>query len=134
MQSVPVTTGLFTVGDGGSLLAAHCVACAGWHFPASPDCPYCSAEGCETRAVSGDATLWLYTEVRNRPPGYAGEVPFGFGVVELAEGFRIVTRLTDADPAVLRPGMAMRFVVAPLHVDSEGRQVCTYAFAPAEAP
>ncbi len=133
MQGVPVSEGLLTLEAGGSLLAARCVACARWHFPASPDCPYCCADGCQTGAVSGVATLWLYTEVRTRPPGYEGEVPFGFGVVELAEGLRIVTRLTQGDSALLRAGMAMRFVVAPLHVDSEGRQVLTYAFAPAEA-
>jgi uncharacterized OB-fold protein len=133
MQNLPVMEGLFTLEDGGRLLAARCASCARWHFPASPDCPYCGADGCETRALSGAATLWLFTGVRNRPPGYEGEVPFGFGVVDLPEGLRIITRLTEADPAALRDGMAMRFVVAPLHVDGEGRQVLTYAFAPAEA-
>ena len=70
--------------------------------------------------------------MRNRPPGYAGEVPFGFGVVELPEGLRLITRLTEADPAALRFGMAMRLAIVPLHVDEQGREVVTYAYAPAE--
>ena len=32
------------------------------------------------------------------PPGYTGEVPFGFGVVELPEGLRVITRLTESRP------------------------------------
>jgi uncharacterized protein len=133
MQGRPVHEGLFTLDDGGRLLAARCPGCARWHFPASPDCPYCGAEACETLALDGAARLWLYTAVRNRPPGYEGEVPFGLGVVELPEGLRIIARLTEADPAALRPGMALRFVVAPLHIDGEGQPVLTYAFAPVES-
>ena len=33
------------------------------------------------------------------PPGYQGEVPYGIGVVELPEGVRVITRLTESDPA-----------------------------------
>jgi uncharacterized OB-fold protein len=130
MRRIAIHDGLFT--DDGKLLAAHCPDCRRWHFPADADCPYCSGECCTTQTLSGAATLWLFTGVRNRPPGYQGEVPFGFGVVELPEGLRIITRLTEADPSSLRFGMAMRVVVVPLHVDEEGREVVTYAFAPAE--
>lgn len=130
MQRVAIHDGLFT--DDGKLLAAHCPDCGRWHFPADADCPYCSAERCETRTLAGTGTLWLYTGVRNRPPGYEGEVPFGFGVVELPEGLRIITRLTEPDPAALRVGMPMCLAIVPLHVDAVGREVVTYAFAPAE--
>ena len=130
MQRIAIHDGLFT--DDGHLLGAHCPDCSRWHFPADADCPYCSGERCETKALSGTATLWLFTGVRNRPPGYLGEMPFGFGVVELPEGLRLITRLTEADPAALRFGMAMRLAIVPSHVDEEGREVLTYAFAPDE--
>ena len=68
----------------------------------------------------------------NRPPGYRGEVPYGFGVVQLSDGLRVVTRLTESDLARLRPGMPMRLVIVPLHHNDEGRAVLSYAFAPAE--
>lgn len=129
MQRIAIHDGLFT--DDGELLAARCPDCSDWHFPADADCPYCSGERCETRVLAGTGTLWLFTSVRNRPPGYEGDMPFGFGVVELSEGLRIITRLTEADPAALRAGMAMRVVIVPLHVDQQGREVVTYAFAPA---
>lgn len=130
MPHVAIHEGLFT--DDGRLLAAQCPDCSRWHFPADADCPYCSGERCETKSLSGAATLWLFTGVRNRPPGYEGDVPFGFGVVELPEGLRLIARLTEADPAALRFGMPMTLAIVPLHVDAEGREVVTYAFAPAE--
>ena len=132
MQPIAVTNGLFELGaDGtGQLLGGHCGACGRIHFPAGADCPYCSAEGCTTRALSDRGTLHLFTTVVNRPPGYAGDVPFGFGVVELPEGLRIIARLTETDPERLAFGIPLRLTFVPLHVDEEGRQVMTYAFAP----
>ena len=51
-------------------------------------------------------------------------------MVELPEGIRIVTRLTESDPSRLTPGQPMRLTVVPLHADDDGNQVVTYAFAP----
>jgi len=132
MESIPVTSGLFELAaDGtGRLIGGHCPACGRMHFPAGVDCPYCSAEGCTPRALSERGTLCLFTTVLNRPPGYAGEVPFGFGVVELPEGVRLITRLTETDLDRLDFGMPVHRTFVPLHVDDEGRQVMTYAFAP----
>ena len=130
--SVPITTGLFELdaGGGGRLLGGACGACGRVHFPATRDCPYCSAEGCETHPLSARGTLCLFTTVVNRPPGYSGSVPFGFGVVELPDGLRLIARLTETAEEKLTVGMPMHLVFVPLHVDDEGRQVITYAFAP----
>lgn len=70
----------------------------------------------------------MYTTVRNRPPGYKGPVPFGFGVVELPEGIRIITRLREVDADRLQRGAPMHLVFEPLHEDEEGREVVSYAF------
>lgn len=130
-ESVPVTEGLFRDGtDGPRLIGGLCVACSRHHFPRSSTCPYCSGAECEERLLSADGTLYLYTSVLNRPPGYRGELPFGFGVVELPEGIRVIGRLTEASLDRLKPGMPMRLVVTPLHQDDAGRRVVSYAFAP----
>ncbi len=132
-EHVPVTTGLFTLAAdaSGRLIGGYCQSCQQHHFPRFHTCPYCSADGCVERLLSERGTLYLFTSVRNRPPGYHGEVPFGFGIVELPEGIRVVARLTESDPSRLRPGMAMRLVLTPVHTDEHGRQVLSYAFAPA---
>jgi uncharacterized OB-fold protein len=84
--------------------------------------------------LSAVGSLWGWTTVTTAPPGYRGEVPFGFGVVELPEGLRVITRLTEPAPDRLEQGQPMRLVLTPLHVDEEGRSVVTYAFAPAVEP
>src|SRR5262245_60201570 len=101
---VPITKGLFTLEPDGSgrLLGAACGSCGKVHFPSSPDCPYCSAEGCVERELGTRGVLRLFTTVVNRPPGYAGELPFGFGVVELPEGVQVIARLTEPDIERLR--------------------------------
>jgi uncharacterized OB-fold protein len=127
----PIVDGLFTDGpDGPRLLAARCTACGKPHFPRGPVCPYCGEASCVDAAVGPDARLCLYTAVLTRPPGYRGDVPYGFGVVELPDGLRVIARLTEARLERLRPGLPLRLVVEPLFTDDDGRAVLSYAFRP----
>jgi len=127
----PIAPGLFTVGpDGPTLAAARCAACTRMHFPAGPACPYCAAADVRPAVVGPTGRLWLFTVVTSRPPGYRGPLPYGFGVVELDGGLRVVARLTEARLERLRPGLPMRLVVEPLFDDDEGRPVLSWAFAP----
>jgi uncharacterized OB-fold protein len=127
---VPVRAGLFVDEDPPALVCGRCRRCEAHHFPLQASCPYCSADSVDEVHLRGPGRLWAHTAVTAAPPGYDGAVPYGFGVVELAE-LRVVTRLTEPDPAHLRPGQAMDLVVVPLEADDEGHAVVTYAFAPA---
>jgi uncharacterized OB-fold protein len=107
------------------LVGGRCAACDRRHFPASAWCPWCGAPDPEEVVLSRTGTLWAWTAVTAAPPGYEGPVPFGFGVVELpADGLRVVTRLTVADPAALSPGQPVTYAV----VDVAGRPA--WAFGP----
>jgi uncharacterized OB-fold protein len=130
---VMVREGLFTDGDPPALLAARCGTCGSVLFPRVDACTYCSAERPEPLDLTGPGTLWAWTAVTAPPPGYEGEVPFGMGVVELPEGVRVITRLTERDPGALEAGQTMELRIVPLHRDAEGQDVVTYAFAPLEA-
>jgi uncharacterized OB-fold protein len=131
-DAVPVSPGLFVQDENGKchLVAGYCDACARCHFPRLHSCPYCSFEECRERRVGETGKLYLFTTVVNRPPGYHGEVPFGFGVVELPEGLRVISRLTESDASRLHFGQSVRLVVTPLHEDEKGRPVSSYAFRP----
>jgi len=126
-----VRPGLFTDADPPALLASRCAACGSHHFPRADACTYCAAEGPEPVELSARGTLWSWTAVTAPPPGYEGEIPFGVGVVELPEGVRVITRLTESDPGALAEGQEMELRVVPLHRDAEGNDVVTYAFSPA---
>jgi uncharacterized OB-fold protein len=133
--SRPVHDGLLIVDDDGSprLRGGRCASCGEHHFPARATCPYCSSDTVAEVGLSAEGSLWGWTAVTAAPPGYRGEVPFGFGVVELPEGLRVITRLTEADPGRLAHGEPMLLVIAPLHCDDDGQTVTTYAFAPARS-
>lgn len=113
-------------GDDG-LVGGDCGACGRRHFPVAEWCPWCGAPSPAEVVLSTEGTLWSWTTVLTQPPGSIGDTPFGFGVVELpADGLRVVTRLTEADPSVLREGQAMQFTVVALDGDRT-----TWAFEPA---
>jgi uncharacterized OB-fold protein len=123
----PVHEGLFTEEH---LIGGRCGACSRYHFPAAAICPYCGSDDIARVALSDTGTLWGWTAVTAPAPGYQGDVTFGFGVVELPEGIRVITRVEEPDPARLSFGMPVRFATAPLHTDDEGTTVVTYTFAP----
>jgi uncharacterized OB-fold protein len=100
------------------------------HFPRLAACPYTGADDVEEVELPTDGTLWGWTVVTARPPGYDGALPFGFGVVELSDGLRVITRLTETDPHALAFGQPMHLVSDPLQTDDDGTTVVTYAFAP----
>ncbi len=119
----PVTEGII---EGERLIGGRCQSCQRPHFPRAGTCPYCGHDAIDRIELSDRGTLWAWTAVTAPPPGYTGDVPYGFGVVELPEGLRVITRLTEADVDALEFGQPMRLTLVPLRDD-----VVTYAFEPA---
>lgn len=108
------------------LVGGECGTCGRRHFPLAEWCPWCGEPDPVRVQLSRHGTLWSWTSVLTAPPGYEGEVPYGFGVVELdAEGLHVVTRLTEADPERLRVGRSMIFRIVALDAHRS-----TWAFAP----
>jgi uncharacterized OB-fold protein len=135
MTRVALKEGMLTTIDdpkSARLLGGRCTACTQFHFPAQNICPYCSRDGCSTVPLSPHGVIEVCTTVINRPPGYEGTVPFGFGVVELPEGIRLISRIGNPEHA--RPGQPVRFVLDHLCIDAEGREVVTYAFEAVQPP
>ncbi|HUI25218.1 MAG TPA: Zn-ribbon domain-containing OB-fold protein [Candidatus Kryptonia bacterium] len=128
-EPIPIRAGLFSV-DPPRLLGGRCGECGRHHFPAQASCTYCGASGCDTVTLSEHGTLYLFTVVHNAPPGYRGPTPYGFGVVELPEGLRIISPLTEARLDNLYIGMPVQLRIVPLFSDDEGREVLVYAFQP----
>jgi uncharacterized protein len=129
----PPADWLRTDDDGSvALLGGYSPSSGQFHFPLGPLCPYTGADDVEPVALSPSGTLFAWTAVTAPPPGYQGDVPFGFGIVELSGAemgdarLRVIGRLTEADPDALTFGQPMRVVVDTLPGDHP-----MWAFAPA---
>jgi len=137
MSRVPLKAGLLSTIEAAEdprLIGSRCRDCRQLHFPATSFCPYCSGADCETVPLSSRGALYSYTAVEKPPPGYRGTVPYGFGVIELPEGLRVISRLTESRIDRLAAGMPMRLVLDEIFVDDAGNQVVGWAFAPEAAP
>jgi uncharacterized OB-fold protein len=120
----PVHEGLFT---SGGLIGGECGGCGQRHFPRAETCPWCGSTDVSEVKLSTEGSLWAWTAVNSAPPGYEGDVPYGFGVVDLDQDkLQVVTRLVEADPCALQEGMAVRFTIVPL-----GGGTTTWAYEPA---
>jgi len=131
---VPVTDGLFSADGEPRLHGSRCLSCGGHHFPRHTTCPYCSSGDVDAADLSTTGSLWAWTAVTARPPGYNGPVPYGFGVVELPERIRVIALLTESDPSRLRAGQPMRLTTIELEstTDDDGatETVLSYGFEP----
>ena len=119
------------------LIAGRCVSCGTLAYPQRPVCTGCGGDRFTDKPLSGTATLYTFTVVAG------GGAPAEFddqqtmtgdilcGVVELAEGPRLMVQITDVDPARLEIGMAMRAVVRRLY-DQEGILRYGAKFVPVE--
>ncbi|MFP6606312.1 MAG: Zn-ribbon domain-containing OB-fold protein [Myxococcota bacterium] len=136
---VPIDAGLFAGSlESPRLRGSRCGACGETTFPAQQGCPSCTAQGCDEVELSPRGTLYTWTIQRFPPPvPYAGDtenfVPFAVGYIELPEGVRVESRLTESDASRLSIGMEMELAIEPFAVDDEGRDIVTFAFAPVAA-
>lgn len=131
MAQVPVEEGLFTDGaDGPRLRAARCGGCEELHFPAGDTCPFCGGQACRPEEIGAHGTLHVGTIVRNPPPGYAGPVPYGFGLVDTSEGLRVVSALEITEESELTPGRALRLVLRNVGCDEDGNDRMAWSYSP----
>jgi uncharacterized OB-fold protein len=132
-KSIAIEPGLFRDdGRGPRLIGARCSSCGQRFFPYGDTCPWCGADGTAEVLLAATGTLWAWTAVTAPPPGYSGAVPYGFGVVQLDDGVRVITRLTESDPAAVRFGQPMALVLETVDHDDAGNDIVTWAFDPVE--
>ncbi|MFF0625887.1 Zn-ribbon domain-containing OB-fold protein [Streptomyces sp. NPDC004296] len=94
----------------GRLLLRRCRAegCGAVHHYPREFCPHCWSEDVTWEPATGRATLYTWSVVhRNDLPPFGDRVPYVAAVVELAEGPRMMTEVTDCAESDLRIGMPL---------------------------
>ncbi|MGW1539394.1 bifunctional MaoC family dehydratase N-terminal/OB-fold nucleic acid binding domain-containing protein [Streptomyces sp. NPDC002309] len=89
------------------LLIQRCGACQALRFPWLPGCEACGGLDWDTVRASGDGTVHSYV-VMHHPPFPAFDPPYAVGLIELAEGVRIVSNVVGVPYDKVRIGMPVR--------------------------
>ncbi|WP_405881198.1 OB-fold domain-containing protein [Streptomyces sp. NBC_01136] len=89
------------------LLIQRCGDCGALRFPWLPGCGACGSLDWDTVEASGDGTVYSYV-VMHHPPFPAFDPPYAVGLIELAEGVRIVSNVIGVPYDKVRIGMPVR--------------------------
>jgi uncharacterized OB-fold protein len=100
----------------GELVIQQCAACGELRFPPALACLKCHSFDATIIRSAGRGFVWAYTLSRRPKWPYVADGA-ALAVVELDEGVRIPTNVTDADPAELRIGLRVEVWFEPLNDD-----------------
>jgi uncharacterized OB-fold protein len=113
----PVTTPYWQALREGRLDYQHCEACGHNWLPARENCPKCLSPETAWRPASGAARLvsWVVYH-KAYAPHLADQLPYNVATVELAEGPRLLSNITDCpDGRGLAAGAALTLVISDAH-------------------
>lgn len=93
------------------LLFQCCSACERPRHPPTPVCAHCSSMRLHWVEAPGHATVFTFTVVHHAShPAVAGRLPYVVAVVDFPQlqQVRLVSNVTDVDPAMMRIGLPLR--------------------------
>ncbi len=90
-------------------------------------CPYSGSTVLEWRVASGFGTVYA-TTVTHPPQGD----PYNVALIDLDEGFRLMSRVEDIDPMAVTIGLRVRFRLHEPSGDKAGDEPAYPVFVPAE--
>ncbi|WP_051823858.1 bifunctional MaoC family dehydratase N-terminal/OB-fold nucleic acid binding domain-containing protein [Streptomyces sp. NRRL S-1448] len=99
-----------------TLLIQRCGGCRTLRFPWLPGCQACGSPEWDTVEASGTGTVYSYV-VMHHPPFPAFDPPYAVGLIELAEGVRMVSNVIGVPCDEVRIGMPVQLEF--LSVDEE---------------
>lgn len=91
----------------GRLMVQHCPACKVHVFIPRRACPHCLGEGMDWVQSSGRGTIYSYTII-HRPPHPAFEPPYCAAIIELEEGWHMLSNVVGTDPASIAVGQTVQ--------------------------
>jgi uncharacterized OB-fold protein len=88
----------------GQLLFQRCESCASANFPPSEHCRQCLSTELKWERSAGDGVVYSWTVV-HRAATPVFETPYAPAIVDMAEGYQILTNVIDTDIGQLRVGL-----------------------------
>jgi uncharacterized OB-fold protein len=132
MKKLPFQEGLFSMPSSQSekpqLFGSRCRNCQEAVFPQRHICPNCFCDDLERVVLSSRGILYTFTITHQGPTGFA--TPYASGYIDLPEGVRIYSLLTDWNSGKLQPGLEMELVLEKIGEDKERKELIGYKFRP----
>jgi uncharacterized OB-fold protein len=103
----PVTRPFWDGCATGELRFQRCLGCRAAQFPPTEICRACLGADLAWERSAGVGTLYSWTVV-HRPVTPAFEVPYAPAIVDLAEGYQMMTNLIGLPPDAIRADLAVQ--------------------------
>lgn len=113
------------------LEGSKCKKCGKTFYPPKPSCPYCGYRETEVVELPKKGRVISWTIEHTVPEGYRIEAPLVVALIELENGVKILSVLTDVDPDKVYYGMEVEATLRRLWIEGdEGLIIYGLKFTP----
>lgn len=95
-QPSPETAGYWQGVERRELLLRECLDCGTLHHPRRIVCSACASAKLSWKRASGEGTVYTYSEIHRTTGVFGASVPYVVGIVKLAEGVYLFSRIVAA--------------------------------------
>lgn len=114
------------------LVGWKCIHCGAFHMHRPVICKRCRSREFAQVELPGSGKLITYTIVRSPPKEFELTTPYAIGLIELDDGTRVISQLTDFKEDELKDGARVEAVFRKVRVDGDqGIIEYGYKFRPA---
>jgi uncharacterized OB-fold protein len=106
------------------LEAGKCKKCGKIYFPPRLVCSACKSKEFEKYKLKDTGKLVTYTIIRVGPSQFVDQVPYVLGVVELDDGVKILTQITDCDLDKVSIGIKLKIEFRKIQEDGKAGIIC----------
>ena len=103
---------------------AKCKECGKVFFPPRLICPGCKSREFEKIQLKKEGKLLTYTIIRVPPSQFVDQAPYAMGVVELADGVKLLTQIADCDLEKIDIGMKVRVEFRKIYDEGNAGIIC----------
>lgn len=101
------------------LIGSKCPNCGKTYFPPRNVCRECGATKLEEVKLSETGRIITWSVVHEPPRGFERYVPYVIAVVELDDGTRLMSQITDCEPEELQIGTRVHTVFRKIREEGE---------------
>ncbi|HDI86621.1 MAG TPA: Zn-ribbon domain-containing OB-fold protein [Candidatus Korarchaeota archaeon] len=100
-----------------------CRDCGFRSLPPRQVCPRCGSRNVSRVRLPRRGRVLQHTVVRSAPRGYEFYTPYALALIELEDGTRLFSQLTDVDPEEVTQGMEVEAALRKVRVGGHGGPV-----------